>query len=43
MMGNEKNEVIMLEQQETRDEVLKPVPIVQKTDYSGAYEVYSLL
>jgi hypothetical protein len=40
IMGNEnKNEVVMLEQQMTRDEgILKPVPIVAKTDYSGAYE-----
>lgn len=39
-MGNsDKNEVVMLEQQMTRDEgILKPVPIVKKTDYSGAYE-----
>jgi hypothetical protein len=39
-MGNDnKNEVVMLEQQVTRDEgILKPVPIVAKTDYSGAYE-----
>jgi hypothetical protein len=38
-MGNEKNEIVMLEQQETRDEgILKPLPIVEKTDYSGAYE-----
>jgi hypothetical protein len=39
-MGDNKNEVQMLERQETRDEgVLKPIPIIQKTDYSGAYEV----
>ncbi|KAF1916730.1 major facilitator superfamily domain-containing protein [Ampelomyces quisqualis] len=39
-MGNDiKNEVVMLEHQQTRDEgILKPVPIVQNTDYSGAYE-----
>jgi hypothetical protein len=38
-MGNEKTEILTLEQQETRDEgILKPVPIVEKTDYSGAYE-----
>jgi hypothetical protein len=39
MGQTDKNEVIMLEQQETRDEdILKPVPIIEKTDYSGAYE-----
>jgi hypothetical protein len=39
-MANEKNEVVMLEQQVTRDEgILKPIPIVEKTDYSGAHEV----
>jgi hypothetical protein len=39
-MGNEKNDVVMLEQQVTRDEgILKPIPIIEKTDYSGAYEV----
>jgi hypothetical protein len=39
-MGNEKNDVVMLEHQVTRDEdILKPVPIIEKTDYSGAYEV----
>jgi hypothetical protein len=43
-MANDKNEVVMLEQQVTRDEgILKPVPIVEKTDYSGAYEVRSCL
>jgi hypothetical protein len=43
-MGYEKNEVETLERAETRDEgILKPVPIIQKTDYSGAYEVRSLL
>jgi hypothetical protein len=43
IMGNDhKNETVMLEQQVTRDEgILKPVPIVGKTDYSGAYEVQS--
>jgi MFS family permease len=35
----EKNEVLMLEAQVTRDEgPVKPIPIVQKVDYSGAYE-----
>jgi hypothetical protein len=39
-MNENKNETVMLEQQVTRDEgILKPVPIVEKTDYSGAYEV----
>jgi hypothetical protein len=40
-MGNDnKNDVVMLEQQVTRDEgILKPIPIVEKTDYSGAHEV----
>jgi hypothetical protein len=39
-MGNEKDQVVTLERMETRDEgILKPIPIVQKTDYSGAYEV----
>jgi hypothetical protein len=33
------NEVVMLEQTQTRDDELrKPVPIVGKVDYSGAYE-----
>jgi hypothetical protein len=41
-MIENKNETVMLEQQVTRDEgILKPVPIVEKTDYSGAYEVLS--
>jgi len=39
-MGNEKNDVVMLEQTQTRDEdLMKPVPIVEKVDYSGAHEV----
>jgi hypothetical protein len=38
-MGAEKNDIVTLERAETRDEgILKPVPIVGKTDYSGAYE-----
>jgi hypothetical protein len=40
-MSEKKNEVVMLEQQITREEsILKPVPIVGKVDYSGAYEVF---
>ena len=36
----EKNEVYMLEQQNTNEpEFLKPIPIVGKQDYSGAHEV----
>jgi hypothetical protein len=39
MDDSKKNEVVMLEQAMTRDEeLLKPVPIVGKVDYSGAYE-----
>ncbi|KAL6705504.1 hypothetical protein ACN47E_006620 [Coniothyrium glycines] len=38
-MVAEKNDIVMLEQTTTRDEEnLKSVPIVEKTDYSGAYE-----
>jgi hypothetical protein len=38
-MSNEKNDVVMLEQQQTRDDdIHKPVPIVSKIDYSGAHE-----
>jgi hypothetical protein len=42
-MGNDhKNETVMLEQQITRDDgPIKPIPIVEKTDYSGAHEVES--
>ena len=37
---DEKNEVYMLEQQQTnRSDFEKPVPIVGKQDYSGAHEV----
>jgi hypothetical protein len=39
-MSEKKNEVVMLEQQITRESILKPVPIVGKVDYSGAYEVF---
>lgn len=36
----EKNDVVMLEQQQTREsEILKPIPRIEKVDYSGAYEV----
>lgn len=39
-MINNKNETVMLEQQVTRDDApVKPIPIVEKTDYSGAHEV----
>ena len=39
MMDSKKNEVITLEQTQTRDEeLMKSVPIVGKVDYSGAYE-----
>jgi len=46
MFSHEKkdNEVVMLEQQRTNDEEFhKPTPIVNKVDYSGAYEVGLLL
>lgn len=42
MFSSEKkdNEVVMLEHQMTNDDELrKTTPIVQKVDYSGAYEV----
>lgn len=42
MFSSEKkdNEVVMLEQQRTNDEELqKSTPIINKVDYSGAYEV----
>ena len=45
MFSSEKkeNEVIMLEQQRTNDEEFqKSTPIVNKVDYSGAYEVCPL-
>jgi hypothetical protein len=43
-MGNEKTDVVMLEHQVTRDEsILKPVPIIEKTDYSGAHEASPLV
>jgi hypothetical protein len=39
MFDSKKNEIVQLEQTQTRDEELrKPVPIVGKVDYSGAYE-----
>lgn len=39
-MIDNKNETVMLEQQMTRDDgPIKPIPIVEKTDYSGAHEV----
>lgn len=38
MAVEKKDEVVMLEQQ-TTNEILKPVPIVEKQDYSGAHEV----
>lgn len=38
MAKDDKNEVYMLEQQQT-NEFEKPVPMVQKQDYSGAHEV----
>lgn len=35
----EKNEVLTLEQQQTNEpDYVKPVPIVEKQDYSGAHE-----
>lgn len=38
-MPSEKNDVVMLEQSQTRDtEMLKSVPMVEKVDYSGAHE-----
>lgn len=43
-MQDEKNEVYMLEQQQTnRSDFEKPAPIVGKQDYSGAHEVRPLL
>jgi len=33
-----KPEAYMLEQQMTNDDPLKPTPIVEKQDYSGAHE-----
>jgi hypothetical protein len=42
MASENKNDIVMLEHQLTREEsILKPVLIVGKTDYSGAYEVRS--
>ena len=39
MFDSKKNEIVQLEQTQTRDEeLMKPVPIVGKVDYSGAYE-----
>jgi len=39
MFDSKKNEIVQLEQMQTRDEeLMKPVPIVGKVDYSGAYE-----
>ena len=39
MYDSKKNEIVMLEQTLTRDEeLMKPVPIVGKVDYSGAHE-----
>ena len=39
MMETKKNEVVTLEHTQTRDEeLMKPIPIVSKVDYSGAYE-----
>lgn len=41
-MIENKNESVMLEQTTTRDEgPIKPIPMVEKTDYSGAHEVCS--
>jgi hypothetical protein len=37
-MDTTKNEIHTLEQQETRDDFVKSVPIVDKVDYSGAHE-----
>ena len=45
MFSSEKkeNEVVMLEQQRTNDdEFQKSTPVIDKVDYSGAYEVCSL-
>jgi hypothetical protein len=38
MATDPKPEVHMLEQQITNDDPVKPVPIVEKQDYSGAHE-----
>jgi hypothetical protein len=39
MYDSKKSEIVMLEQTLTRDEeLMKPVPIVGKVDYSGAHE-----
>jgi MFS family permease len=39
MFDSKKNDIVMLEQTQTRDDApVKPVPIVGKVDYSGAYE-----
>lgn len=41
--NKEKNDVVMLEHQTTQDEgLLKPIPMIEKVNYSGAYEVRSL-
>ncbi|KAF1942018.1 MFS transporter [Clathrospora elynae] len=38
-MDSKKSDVVMLEQMQTRDEeFMKPVPMVEKVDYSGAHE-----
>ena len=37
-MADKKDPVIMLEQQPT-DDITKPIPTVEKIDYSGAHEV----
>jgi hypothetical protein len=38
-MVKEKNDIVMLDHTQTKDsEMLKNVPIVEKTDYSGAHE-----
>lgn len=39
MQDSKKDEVVMLEQTQTRDEeLMKPIPMVGKVDYSGAHE-----
>lgn len=39
MATEKKAETLMLETQLTNDEIQKPIPTVEKQDYSGAHEV----
>lgn len=37
-MSQEKKDISILERAQTRDSILKSVPVVGKVDYSGAHE-----